>query len=58
MSRAKHWLSFLTDEQRQLRKEGRYDEINLTDEQKELIGEEGCCWITSPSFYEVSKWCQ
>lgn len=54
----KEWLEFLTDEQRALRKQGRYDEINLTAEQRELLGEEGCCWIESPSFYAESVWCR
>ena len=52
----KEWLSILTEEQRELRRQGRYDEINLTKEQKEALGEEGACWITSPSFYSNSIW--
>ena len=52
----KEWLSILTEEQRELRRQGRYDEINLTKEQKEALGEEGSCWITSPSFYSNSFW--
>ena len=55
MSR-KEWLAALTDEQRELRAQGRFDDINLTDEQREAIGEEGCCWIESPTFYANSKW--
>ena len=50
-------LNVLTDEQRRLRKSGRYDEINLSDAQKEALGEEMTCWIESPSFYAQSKWC-
>jgi hypothetical protein len=57
MQNKEQWLSMLTDEQRNIRKQRRYDEINLTDDQKELLGEEGCCWIESPTFYSVSKWC-
>jgi hypothetical protein len=57
MSSRDKWLDVLTDDQRKLRKERRYDELNLTDEQKEKLGEEGCCWIESPSFYAESKWC-
>ncbi len=56
MSRAQ-WLEVLTDEQRELRKQGRYDELNLTEEQKAALGEEGCCWIESPTFYANSQWC-
>ena len=52
----KEWLSILTEEQRELRRQGRYDEINLTKEQREALGEEGTCWITSPSFYSNSFW--
>ena len=47
----------LTDKQKQLRKEGRYDEINLSDEQRGKLGEEICCMIESPSFYRQSNWC-
>ena len=54
----KDWLSVLTPEQQDLRKQKRFDEINLTDEQKEILGEAGCCWIESPSFYGESIWCQ
>ena len=51
------WLAVLTDSQRELRKQKRYDEINLTDTQKQVIGDEGCCWVESPSFYANSQWC-
>lgn len=51
------WLNVLTDEQKNLRSQRRYDEIGLTPEQKEALGEEGCCWITSPTFYANSRWC-
>mgnify|MGYP001558338154 CR=1 FL=1 len=57
MSKRQEWLDVLTTEQRELRKQGRYDEINLTDHQKETLGEEGCCWIESPTFYSNSQWC-
>ena len=57
MSDKQIWLSVLTDEQRELRKQGCFDELDLTDEQKELLGEEGCCWIESPSLYSNSQWC-
>ncbi len=57
MDRKQQWLSVLTDEQREMRKQKRFSEINLTESQKEQIGEEGCCWIESPSFYSMSKWC-
>jgi hypothetical protein len=57
MSSRDKWLDVLTEDQRKLRKEKRYDEINLTEEQKEKLGEEGCCWIESPSFYAESNWC-
>lgn len=57
MEKKQQWLSVLTDEQRDMRRQKRYDEINLTDEQKLQLGEEGCCWIESPTFYSVSKWC-
>lgn len=57
MSKKKLWLAILTDEQRVLREHGRYDELSLTDEQKQALGEEGCCWIESPTFYSQSMWC-
>ena len=50
-------LNVLTDEQLRLRKLGRYDEINLSDHQKEVLGEEMACWIESPTFWGQSKWC-
>ena len=56
MASKEEWLAVLTDEQRELRKQGRYDEINLTSEQKKTLGEDGCCWIESPSFYANSVW--
>lgn len=51
------WLNVLTDEQKNIRGQLRYDEIDLTPEQKEALGEEWCCWITSPTFYANSHWC-
>ena len=57
LGRTPAWLGVLTDEQKEIRSERRYDEINLTQEQKEILGEEGCCWITSPTFYASSHWC-
>lgn len=50
-------LAVLTESQCRLRKDKRYDEINLSDDQKEALGEEMECWVTSPSFYAQSKWC-
>lgn len=47
----------LTDEQKLLRKQGKFDQINLTEQQKAILGEEACCWIESPTFYANSKWC-
>ncbi len=57
MKKTQQWLSVLTEEQREMRRQKRYDEIKLTDEQKDQIGEEGCCWIESPNFYAMSHWC-
>jgi hypothetical protein len=57
MAGKKEWLAVLTDEQRELRKQGRFDEIELTKEQQQILGEAGCCWIESPSFYAQSQWC-
>ena len=57
MDKKQKWLSVLTEKQREMRSKKRYDEIKLTDEQKAQIGEEGCCWIESPTFYSMSKWC-
>lgn len=57
MSKKQEWIKVLTEEQRQLRNQGRYNEINLTEEQIQALGEEGCCWIESPSFYAESQWC-
>lgn len=57
MNRYEKWLSVLTDKQHQLRQQKRYDQLDLTDQQKEALGEEGCCWIESPTFYAESKWC-
>lgn len=57
MASRQTWLEVLTPEQRELRKQERYDEINLTEEQKKTLGDEGICFIESPSFYEVSRFC-
>lgn len=57
LNKREKWINVLTDDQKAIRKQARYDEINLTDKQKEMLGEEGCCWIESPSFYSQSKWC-
>jgi len=50
------WLEVLTPEQRELRKLGRYDEIQLTPQQEKQLGKRACCWIESPQFFWHSRW--
>jgi hypothetical protein len=57
ISKRAGWLNVLTDEQKEIRRQERYDEIGLTPEQEDILGDEGCCWITAPTFYANSGWC-
>ena len=57
LGRKAGWLNVLTDEQKEIRRQERYDEIGLTPEQEDILGDEGCCWITAPTFYANSGWC-
>lgn len=58
MTTENQWLEVLTADQRELRKQKRFSEISLTDEQKEKLGKAGCCWILAPDFYAESIFCQ
>jgi hypothetical protein len=58
LTKKQKWLAVLSDSQRELREQGNYDQINLTEKQKANLGKEGCCWIESPTLYGYSVWCQ